>query len=71
VVGEASLVFGVISILAGFYLLFAILESMELEPQHAMSNQIAIIIFPVPLMVIGGLLLRKFDSDRKKEKAQG
>ena len=66
--GAPSLVFGIISILAGFYLLFEILESIELEPEHAVFNRIAIIIFPVPLMVIGGLLLRKFVRDMKTNK---
>jgi len=66
VMGTASLVFGLISI--SFGILFAIITLFSLlaSPFPATVFYMGLIITTV-LFVIGGLLLRKFDKDRKKD----
>jgi len=44
------------------------LESQILFEESSITRLLAILIIPVPLIVVGGLLLRKYDRDRKKEK---
>jgi len=64
-VGTASLVFGLICIGVGLYFFFIVDPEME-APLELLI--IAKLIFLIPLVVIGGLFLRKYDKDRKKEK---
>jgi len=65
-VGTASLVFGLISI--SFGILFAIITLFSLLASNftPIAFYMGLIITTI-LFVIGGLLLRKFDKDRKKE----
>jgi len=66
-VGTVSLVIGLILIGVGIYVLFIV-------PTFLVTNEffwimlIVRLVFTIPLFVIGGLLLRKYDRDRKKEK---
>jgi len=64
--GTASLVIGLGLIIAGF---FNILYQAE-QVKDPLIYTIEIII-GIVLIVVGGLLLRKYDKDRKKEKVQG
>ncbi len=64
--GTASLVFGMILIGAGLYFIFVVTTSVTEE--DAIFDLFARLIVGIPMMVIGGLLLRKYDRDRKKEK---
>jgi len=65
-VGTASLLFGVILIIVGsFFGIIGLLwfPSSELSLE---GKIFAVLVVPVPTLVVGGLLLRKFDNDRKK-----
>jgi len=64
-VGTASLVFGLILIGAGVYMMSEIMK-IRFEEDALLSLLLGFAIIPVPLFVIGGLLLRKYDRDRKK-----
>ena len=66
--GTASLVFGIIVIGVGLYFLFIPIPSETGSDEELVDTLIAKLILVVPAFVIGGLLLRKFDKDRKKEK---
>jgi len=68
-VGTASLVFGLILIGAGVYMISEIMK-IRYEENALLSLLFGFAIIPVPLFVIGGLLLRKYDRDRKKEKIE-
>ena len=63
--GTASLVFGLILIGAGIYMVSELLK-MKSEENALVVFLFGFVIIPVPLFVIGGLLLRKYDRDRKK-----
>ena len=65
--GTASLVFGLILIGAGVYLMSEIMKLSFDEEYALLSLLLGFAIIPVPLFVVGGLLLRKFDRDRKKK----
>jgi len=65
-VGTASLVIGLGLIIFGFFNIFYQAEQVE-DPVIYLIE----IIISIVLIVVGGFLLRKYDKDRKKEKAQG
>jgi len=69
-VGTASLVFGLILIGIGLYLVFLILGINPTGSSEAMQLLtgfvIGILVLATPFFVVGGLLLRKYDRDRKK-----
>jgi len=64
-VGTASLVFGLILIGVGIYILLIVKTYSDVDLVWDMFVRLVI---AVPSFVIGGLLLRKYDKDRKKEK---
>ena len=67
--GTASLVFGLISI--GFGLFFGIFIMLYIVPDATLELWGRLIVwvgFTVPFLALGGILLKKFDRDRKKEK---
>ncbi len=64
--GTASLIFGLILIGTGIYLISEVMNYSFDEESALFSYLLGFVIFPVPLFVIGGLLLRKYDRDRKK-----
>jgi len=70
-VGTASLVFGLI--LIGFGLFFSLWMFVEMIQGGGQVEFVyyglGFLIFAVPIFVVGGLFLRKFDKDRKKEKS--
>jgi len=65
-VGTASLVIGLALIIAGFFNILYQAEQVEDLVIYTIE-----VIIGIVLIVVGGLLLRKYDKDRKKEKAQG
>lgn len=74
--GTASLVFGLILILVGLFMTFMIfiawggemlLENSEVFTETDLGYLVIFAIIPVPMFVMGGLLLRKYDIDRKKK----
>jgi len=70
--GTASLVFGLILIGVGIYIAFSLLGATNLDDEEDLQALgLGYLILVIPMIVVGGLLLRKFDRDRKKEKAQG
>jgi len=66
--GTASLVIGLILILGGFGMFLVGNDDPTLEWHFFFLAQL---IIAIPLIVVGGLLLRKYDRDKKKEKVQG
>jgi len=70
--GTASLVFGMI--LIGFGLLFGLLMFVEMiQSANQLTEDVGTdgfgpLIIVVALFAVGGLLIRSFDKDRKKEK---
>ena len=67
--GTASLVFGLIAI--GFGLLTILLPIMALTSSEPLFGLFYFgLILTIVLFLIGGFLLRKYDNDKKKEKAQ-
>jgi len=70
-VGTASLIIGIACIISGFYMIFVWGEERVLTEEEEVNYMLFSLIIGVPLIVIGGLLLRKYDRDRKKEKVQG
>ena len=71
--GTLSLVFGLILIGIGLLIIFTIpLGANPTGDPEAMqllyAGMIGMLIFGIPFLVGGGLLLRKYDRDRKKEK---
>jgi ABC-type dipeptide/oligopeptide/nickel transport system permease component len=64
-VGTASLVFGLILIGVGIYILLIVKTYSDVDLVWDMFVRLVI---ALPSFVIGGLLLRKYDKDRKKEK---
>ncbi len=63
--GTASLVFGLILIGVGIYILLIVKTYSDVDLVWDMFVRLVI---ALPSFVIGGLLLRKYDKDRKKEK---
>jgi len=66
--GTASLVFGLISI--GFGIFFGFFIVIYIMPNATLELWGMIIVwvgFTVPFLALGGLFLKKFDMDRKKE----
>jgi len=68
--GTASLVFGLILIGAGVVIAYNILTSPSwyTGPEDATLVLIGLLVFVAPLCAVGGILLRKYDNDKKKEK---
>ena len=67
--GTASLVFGLILIGFGLYLLIDLLTGFQfLDEEDQGYAGLVFLIIIIPMFVVGGLLLGKFDRDRKKEK---
>ena len=69
--GTVSLVFGMILIGFGLFItLWMFVEMVQVgDRENFALYGFAFLIVPVPIFVVGGLLLRKYDRDRKKEKA--
>ncbi len=63
--GTTSLVFGLILIGVGIYILLIVKTYSDVDLVWDMFVRLVI---ALPSFVIGGLLLRKYDKDRKKEK---
>ncbi len=68
IMGTASLVFGVIMIIigGGFGVYWLMWMPFGVQEFGIFITVIVGLIVTVPMFVIGGLLLRKFDKDRKK-----
>ncbi len=66
--GTASLVIGLILILGGFGIFLGGNDDPTLAWHFFFLAQL---IIAIPIIVVGALFLRKYDRDRKKEKAQG
>jgi len=67
--GTASLVFGLILIGFGLFLsLWIFVEMINSSDPDLIAYGFVFLVFVVPTFVVGGLLLRVFDKDRKKEK---
>ena len=70
--GTASLIFGMI--LIGFGIFFGLLMFVEMIQgvnqltEDVGTNEFGPLIIVVALFAVGGLLIRSFDKDRKKEK---
>ncbi len=65
--GTTSLVFGLILIGVGIYILLIVKTYSDVDLVWDMFVRLVI---ALPSFVIGGLLLRKYDKDRKKEKIE-
>jgi len=66
-VGTASLVFGLIVIGAGVFMTSDLLKTKITDEDPLLMFLLGFAVIPVPLFVIGGLLLRKYDKDKKKK----
>ena len=68
--GTASLVFGIILIIigAGLGVVWLSSASSSFAESGPVATILAGLLVLVPLFVIGGLLLRSYDKDKKKEK---
>jgi hypothetical protein len=68
--GIASLVFGFILIGAGVVMAIEILDawSNDTDPDAGLAALVGFTILVAPLCAFGGVLLRKYDRDKKKEK---
>jgi len=71
-VGIASLVLGIGLIVSGFYLVVFYEEEDDptLTPADVLINSIFLLIIGIAMIVGGVFFLRKYDKDRKKEKAE-
>jgi len=71
--GTASLVMGIVLIGFAFYAIIEILNIRSSSNTQfevdSLARLIMILILPVPLIVVGGLLLRKYDRDKKKSQS--
>ena len=70
--GTASLVFGLILIGAGVVMAHEMLTSPTwyAGPEDAGALLMGFLIIVAPLCAFGGVLLRKYDKDKKKESAK-
>ena len=68
--GTANLVFGLVLIGKGLVIMFVIgyFWNANYDEYSIWVIAIVFLILCVPFFVVGGLFLRKFDSDKKKEK---
>ena len=68
--GTANLVFGQVLIGKGLVIMFVIgyFCNANYDEYPIWVIAIVFLILCVPFFVVGGLFLRKFDSDKKKEK---
>jgi len=68
--GTASLVFGIILIIIGAGIGVSWLNSAPsiIAESGLVATILAGLVLLVPMFTIGGLLLRKFDKDRKKDR---
>ncbi len=66
--GTASLVFGFLTIGLGVYFEYLAFFFSAIISGYDLFSYF---LWGIILFVIGGLLLRKFDNDRKKEKSKG
>ncbi len=69
--GTANLVFGLVLIGKGLVIMFAIgyFWNANYDEYSIWVIAIVFLILCVPFFVVGGLFLRKFDSDRNKAKS--
>jgi len=65
-VGTASLVFGLIAIGAGLWVVWSDLLSYGANQTTTEEFWLILGVMSLPLFVIGGFLLRKYGKDRKK-----
>ena len=65
--GTASLIIGIILIIIGFFLITQHLVSSSPTLEQWNNTLLAFLIIGIPMIVVGGLLLRKYDNDKKKE----
>ncbi len=70
--GTASLAIGFGLIAGGFYMMFFYepINAEFMTEDQLLEEGIGALIISIPCIVIGALFLRKFDKDRKKEKAE-
>ena len=67
--GTASLVIGIILIFIGFgFVVDALFFNFYLTQEGMKSTVIGTLIISIPIIAAGGLFLRKYDRDKKKEK---
>ena len=67
--GTASLVFGLILIGVGLIFAFNLMSTTNAESEEDLQALgLGFLIFVTPTIVVGGLLLRKYDRDKKKLK---
>jgi len=63
--GTVSLVFGVVLIITGLGIIFKILDTPFSEDIETYVILILASVIATPFFVVGALLLRKYDSDKK------
>ena len=64
--GTASLIFGIVFIIVGMIMVIPISMAVQMLFPFPFGL-IGVIIGNIPIFLAGGLLLRKYDRDRKKE----
>jgi hypothetical protein len=67
--GTTSLVFGLILIGAGVVMAYTLLNEARFstDPDTGLGLLLGFAILVAPIVALGGILLRKYDSDKKKE----
>lgn len=68
--GTPSLIAGIGFMIAGFIAVIQGLTNPYFSAESYFGLLLVNLILGIPLIVIGGLLLRKYDKDKKKEKTQ-
>ena len=68
--GTASLVAGIGFMIAGFIAVIQGLTNPYFSADQWFGLLFLNLILGIPLILIGGLLLRKYDKDKKKEKSE-
>ena len=66
--GTASLVIGILLVVIGFATIGQTFFGFYFTAEQFMGYLLLNSIFGIPLIIIGGLFLRKYDSDKRKEK---
>jgi len=66
-VGTTSLVLGLVFYLFGFSLVGLVLLSSQPTADDWYDSLFGSFIIAIPLIIVGSLLLRKYDRDKKKE----